>query len=111
MVNSLGLDKESAFAAINKGKCGIKRIELFDVEAYSAQIAGEIVGFDPTTVMDAKETKKADRFIQLGLKAAAEAIEDAKLPEDVDRESFGVASASGIGGLPNIEKNSIVQRP
>ncbi len=108
MVNSLGLDKESAFAAINKGKCGIKRIELFDVEAYSAQIAGEIVGFDPTTVMDAKETKKADRFIQLGLKAAAEAIEDAKLPEDVDRESFGVASASGIGGLPNIEKNSIV---
>jgi 3-oxoacyl-[acyl-carrier-protein] synthase II len=108
MVNSLGLDKESAFAAINEGKCGIKRIELFDVEAYSAQIAGEIVGFDPTTVMDAKETKKADRFIQLGLKAAAEAMEDAKLPEDVDRESFGVASASGIGGLPNIEKNSIV---
>ena len=108
MINSLGQDKESAFSAIIEGKCGIKTIDLFDIEKFSAQIAGEIIGFDPSSVMDAKETKKADRFIQLGLKAAAEAIEDAKLPADVDKESFGVASASGIGGLPNIEKNSVV---
>jgi len=108
MINSLGLEKESAFSAILEGKCGIKVIESFDIEKQSAKIAGEIMDFDPLTVMDAKETKKADRFIQLGLKAAAEAIEDAKLPEDVDRDRFGVASASGIGGLPNIEKNSVV---
>jgi 3-oxoacyl-[acyl-carrier-protein] synthase II len=108
MINSLGLDKESAFSAIVDGKCGIKKIELFDIEKFSAQIAGEITNFDVNSVMDAKEAKKADRFIQLGLKAAAEAMEDAKLPEGFDRESFGVASASGIGGLPNIEKNSVV---
>ena len=108
MINSLGQDKESAFSAIIEGKCGIKTIELFDIEKFSAQIAGEIVGFDPALVMDAKETKKADRFIQLGLKAAAEAMDDAKFSEDLDKESFGVASASGIGGLPNIEKNSVV---
>ena len=108
MINSLGLEKEGAFSAILEGKCGIKVIESFDIEKQSAKIAGEIMNFDPLTVMDAKETKKADRFIQLGLKAAADAIEDAKLPEDVDRERFGVVSASGIGGLPNIEKNSVV---
>jgi len=108
MINSLGLEKESAFSAIIEGKCGIKVIESFDIEKQSAKIAGEIMNFDPLTVMDAKETKKADRFIQLGLKAAAEAMEDAKLPENVDRERFGVVSASGIGGLPNIEKNSVV---
>ncbi len=108
MINSLGLDKESAFSAIIEGKCGIKVIESFDIEKHSAKIAGEITDFDVLSVMDAKEAKKADRFIQLGLKAAAEAIEDAKLPEDVDRERFGVVSASGIGGLPNIEKNSVV---
>ncbi len=90
------------------GKCGIKTIELFDTEKHSVSIAGEITDFDPSSVLDAKEAKKADRFIQLGLKAAAEAMEDAKLPEDVDMERFGVASASGIGGLPNIEKNSVV---
>jgi len=108
MINSLGLDKESAFSAIIEGECGIKVIESFDIEKQSAKIAGEIMDFDVLSVMDAKEAKKADRFIQLGLKAAAEAMEDAKLPENVDRERFGVVSASGIGGLPNIEKNSVV---
>lgn len=108
MINALGLDKESAFSAIVEGKCGIRNIESFDTEAHSVNIAAEIPDFDPLTVLDAKEAKKADRFIQLGLKAAMEAMEDAKLPEDVDMERFGVASASGIGGLPNIEKNSVV---
>ncbi len=108
MVNSLGLDKESAFSAIVDGKCGIKEITSFDTEKHSVKIAGEITDFDPTSVMDAKEVKKADRFIQLGLKAAQEAMADAALPEDVDHERFGVASASGIGGLINIEKNSVI---
>jgi len=108
MINSLGLDKESAFTAIINGKCGIKHITSFDTENQSVKIAGEIIDFDPLTVLDAKEVKKADRFIQLGLKAAKEAIEDAKFTESVDKERFGVVSASGIGGLPNIEKNSVV---
>jgi 3-oxoacyl-[acyl-carrier-protein] synthase II len=108
MINSLGLDKESSFSAIIEGKCGIKTIESFDTEGQSVTIAGEIMDFDPLTVLDGKEVKKADRFIQLGLKAAQEAIEDANIPEDVNYDRFGVASASGIGGLPNIEKNSVV---
>ncbi len=108
MINSLGLDKESAFAAIIDGKCGIRTIESFDTEGQSVTIAGEIPDFDVSTVLDGKEAKKADRFIQLGLKAADEAMKDANFPDDVDMETFGIASASGIGGLPNIEKNSVV---
>ena len=108
MINALGLDKESAFSAIIDGKCGIRTIESFDTEGQSVTIAGEIPDFDVSEVLDRKEAKKADRFIQLGLKAADEAIKDANLPEDVDMERFGIASASGIGGLPNIEKNSVV---
>ena len=108
MINSLGLDKESAFTGIIEGKCGIRTIESFDTEGQSVTIAGEIADFDVSEVLDAKEAKKADRFIQLGLKAAKEAVADANLPDDVDMERFGIASASGIGGLPNIEKNSLV---
>ncbi|NOZ90913.1 MAG: beta-ketoacyl-ACP synthase II [Epsilonproteobacteria bacterium] len=109
MINSVGQDKETAFSAILDGKCGIKKIELFDVEKFSVKIAGEIVGFDPSEVMDAKEVKKADRFIQLGLKAAKEAMIDANFKEDeLDKNNFGISSASGIGGLPNIEKNSVI---
>jgi 3-oxoacyl-[acyl-carrier-protein] synthase II len=108
MINSVGQDKETSFSAILDGKCGIKEIKLFDIEKFSVKIAGEITDFDPNEVMDAKEVKKADRFIQLGIKAANEAMEDANFGDDIDKERFGISSASGIGGLPNIEKNSII---
>ena len=108
MINSVGQDKESAFSAIVEGQCGIKKIELFDAENYSVKIAGEIVDFDPSEVMDAKEVKKADRFIQLGMKAANEAMLDASFSGEIDMTRFGIVSASGIGGLPNIEKNSVI---
>jgi 3-oxoacyl-[acyl-carrier-protein] synthase II len=106
MINSVGNDKETSFRAICNGECGIDIITHFDPEAYSVKIAGEVKDFDPTTVMPPKEVKKADRFIQLGLKAAQEAMEDANLGEDIDMERFGISAGSGIGGLPSIEKNS-----
>ena len=107
MINSLGLDKESSFKAIVEGQCGIKSISSFDTTEHSVTIAGEITDFDPNTIMNPKEVKKADRFIQLGLAAAKEAMADAKF-EDFESESFGVSSASGIGGLVVIEKNSVI---
>ena len=108
MINAVGNDKETAFKAICDGECGIDNITLFDAENYSVKIAGEVKDFDPSTVMSPKEVKKADRFIHLGLKAAQEAMEDAALPEDTDMERFGISAGSGIGGLPSIEKNSII---
>jgi 3-oxoacyl-[acyl-carrier-protein] synthase II len=108
MINSVGHDKESAFKAICEGECGIDTITLFDPEAFSVKIAGEVKDFDPATVMPPKEVKKADRFIHLGLKAAKEAMEDAALPEDTDMDRFGISAGSGIGGLPSIEKNSVI---
>jgi len=108
MINAVGHDKESAFKAICDGVCGIDTITLFDASNQSAQIAAEVKDFDPSTVMDAKEVKKADRFIHLGLKAAQEAMADAAFNGDIDMERFGIAAASGIGGLPSIEKNSII---
>lgn len=108
MINSVGNDKESSFKAICEGECGIDTITIFDPEAYSVRIAGEVKNFDPETVMAPKEVKKADRFIHLGLKAAQEAMEDANFTEEVDMDRFGVSAGSGIGGLPTIEKNSII---
>ncbi len=108
MINSLGHNREESFKAIVDGETGIDRITLFDPEKFSVQIAGEVKDFDPSKIMDPKEVKKADRFIQLGIKAAQEAMADANIDDSIDRERFGVSSASGIGGLPVIEKNSIV---
>ena len=108
MINSVGNDKETSFKAICAGECGIDTITIFDPTEYSARIAGEVKNFDPTTVMAPKEVKKADRFIHLGLKAAQEAMADANFGEDVDMERFGISAGSGIGGLPSIERNSII---
>lgn len=105
MINALGLDKDSAFKAICEGKSGVDRITQFDVTDFPVQIAAEVKNFDPLSVIDAKEVKKLDRFIQLGIKAAKDAMEDAKF-DSYDSDNFGVVSAAGIGGLPNIEKNS-----
>lgn len=106
MITSLGLDKQSSFENICNGKTGVDKISLFDASEFPVQIAAEVKGFDPSSIIeDGKEIKKMDRFIQLGLKAAGEAIEDAKF-SDFDSDEFGVSSASGIGGLPNIEINA-----
>lgn len=108
MINALGAEKESSFKNICEGKSGVERITLFDVSDFPVQIAAEVKNFDPLEVVDAKEVKKLDRFIQLGIKAAREAMSDAKFDENLAKDEFGVVSAAGIGGLPNIEKNSIV---
>ena len=106
MITSLGLDKQSSFENICNGKTGVDKISLFDASEFPVQIAAEVKGFDPSSIIeDGKEIKKMDRFIQLGLKAAGEAIEDAKF-SGFDSDEFGVSSASGIGGLPNIEINA-----
>ncbi|MBR2164112.1 MAG: beta-ketoacyl-ACP synthase II [Campylobacter sp.] len=105
MINALGLDKDISFKNICDGKTGVKKITLFDATDFPVQIAAQIDDFDPATVMEAKEIKKADRFIHLGLKAANDAMIDANFGE-FDPNEFGVSSAAGIGGLPNIEKNS-----
>lgn len=108
MLNSLGLNRRDSFDAIVRGECGIRRITLFNTDDHSVQIAGEVLDFDPTIAMEAREVKKADRFIQLGLVAAKEALEDSGLVglSDYELERFGVSSASGIGGLIAIQKYS-----
>ena len=106
MITSLGLDKQSSFENICNGKTGVDKISLFDASEFPVQIAAEVKGFDPSSIIeDGKEIKKMDRFIQLGLKAAGEAMDDAKF-SSFDSDEFGVSSASGIGGLPNIEINA-----
>jgi len=113
MISSLGSNVTDSFKAIVEGQTGIDKITLFDASEFTAQIAGEVKNFDPTAIMGRKEAKKADRFIQLGIHAAQEAMQDAdivtdnKVSDEIS-ESFGIVAASGIGGMTNIEKNSVV---
>ncbi len=105
-ISPVGNDVDSTWANIKAGVSGIGEITYFDTTAYSTKIAGEVKDFDPTQYIDKKETKKMDRFIQLGIAAGMQALDDSGLEiTDANAKRVGVAIGSGIGGLPLIEEN------
>ena len=106
MVSPLGLDVASSWSGILAGKSGAATIETFDVSDYSVQFAATVKGFDPTVCMDAKEARRVDVFVQYGMAAACQAMEDAGLTDipEAEGDRYGVAIGSGIGGILTIEK-------
>jgi 3-oxoacyl-[acyl-carrier-protein] synthase II len=110
MVTPLGSGVDHNWSEITAGKSGISKIENFDVSDISCRIAGQVPGADQPGGLDLddwidpREQRKQDRFIQLGLAAACQAVEDSGWKPD-DREAqnrTGVMIGSGIGGLESI---------
>src|SRR6266498_6066389 len=84
------------------GRGGIARIARFDPSPYESQMAGEVKDFDPTKYMDRKDARHTDRFAQLAVAAASQAMTDASLDVTKDPERIGVAIATGVGGLETL---------
>jgi 3-oxoacyl-[acyl-carrier-protein] synthase II len=116
MVSPLGADVETSWRNILASKSGAGRITHFDPEAYACKIACEVkpagheYGFDANRRVDHKIQRQVDPFIVFGIDAAGQALEDAGLVDASEEERYrtGVSIGSGIGGLPGIEKESIV---
>ena len=72
-ITPLGLDAPSTWKAAVAGESGIDFIHAFDASEYPVRIAGEVKGFDSTTVAPAKEARRMDRNVLLALGAAQEA--------------------------------------
>ena len=87
------------------GKSGIARITQFDASPLASQIAGEVKDFDVTQFVPAKDARRMDRFIHLGMAAGIEAFKDSGIEvTEANADRIGVCVSSGIGGLPNIEQ-------
>ncbi len=96
----VGLDVPSTWDALVHGRSGIATVASFDVSDLDVKIAGEVKGFEPTDYLDRKESRRMDRFLQLGLVAAQEAVRDAELRIAADEaERVAVLMGSGIGGI------------
>ncbi len=103
----VGNNTSTSWANIKQGVSGIAPISQFDCSDFAVRFGGSIKDFDTGDAIPRKDRKKMDIFIQYGVVAAHEAIQDAGLAEydALDKERVGVAIGSGIGGLSNIESS------
>ncbi|HLB43431.1 MAG TPA: beta-ketoacyl-ACP synthase II [Gammaproteobacteria bacterium] len=105
MVTSLGHTVEATWQAIVAGKSGVALIDHFDAADLSCRICSRVKQFDASTYMAEKEARKRDYFIQYGIAAAMQAVQDAGIQvTEENAYRIGLAIGSGIGGLPLIEK-------
>ena len=109
-INPLGNSVESSWQALVNSKSGIKTIDTFNTEGYPCKIAATVDdSFIDENIVSARDLRKIDRFIALGLIAADEAIKDSGFVSDENSSlSSGVMVGSGIGGLDTIYKNSSI---
>ena len=116
LVTPLGGDTETSWKNILASKSGAGQITKFDASDQKCTIACEVkpadheYGFDPAKRVDHKVQRQVDPFIVYGIDAAGQAFEDAGLTDmsDEDKLRTGCSIGSGIGGLPGIEKESLV---
>jgi len=106
-ITPVGNDVPTTWDALLAGSNGAGPITHFDATPdFATRIACEVKGFDPLSVLDAKEARRYDRFSQFALAAAAESMRSAGLegPGTVPPERFGVIFGSGIGGIGTFEE-------
>ena len=102
MVTALGNDVASTWDGLVAGRPGVRTIENFDPSRLASRVAAETRDFDASGLLDRKELRRTDRYIQFGLVAAREALDAAGLPERFEgelAERTGVILGTGLGGV------------
>ena len=108
MLSPVGSNVTSSWNKIIEGYSGVKVIDKFDTSDFETKFAAT-VDINPEDYLDKKETRRTDPFIQFGLIASKECLDDSKIDLDnIDLNRFGVSIGSGIGGLGTIEDNKTI---
>jgi len=107
VVSPLGIGADENWKNVLAGKNGINKITQFDATGFPSTIAGEVKNFDISKYLPDKEARRMDRFIQLGMVAGIEAMQDAGIEvTEANADRIGVHIGSGIGGVHTIEANT-----
>jgi len=105
LLSPVGNNVPDSWANILEGKSGVKTITNFDTENYETKFAATVEE-NIENLLDKKEIRRTDPFIQYGLIASQECLEDSEIDLDqIDKNKFGVSIGSGIGGLGTIEES------
>lgn len=107
-VTPVGNDVERFWESLKAGKSGAAVPTAINPDEHKTKVVAEVKDFNPEDYMEAKEAKRADRFMQFAYASAVQAFEDSGLDfEKEDRTKVGVIVGSGAGGFITIEKNHI----
>lgn len=110
-ITPVGKDVGTYWDALVNGRSGAGPITAFDASAFDCRIAAEVKGFEPASgFKNPKDARRADRYTQLAVAAAKQAVADAGLadPAGLDLDRIGVMIGSGIGGLITLENQHSV---
>lgn len=103
-VSPIGNNVAAFWDSMRHDKGGIAPITKFDHSGSSVSVAGEVKDFDPSPVLDRRETQRMDFFSQYAVVASVEAVKDSGYQIEDNAHRVGVLVSSGIGGLIEIEK-------
>lgn len=105
VISPIGKTVEEFWKNTKAGKSGVRRVERFDPERFTSQIAAQVENFVPEDYMDKKEARRSDLIQQYAMAAAEMAVKDSGLDlEKQDKSKVGVVTGSGIGGIDTFEK-------
>ena len=109
ILSPVGNNINDSWLNITSGISGVSTIDYFDTKDFDTHFAASLSNYVPTEYLDKKEIRRTDKFIQYGLIAAQQCIEDAGINFSItDPNKAGVAIGSGIGGLGTIEDNKLI---
>tara|TARA_A100001388_G_scaffold143949_1_gene106864 strand:- start:13946 stop:15169 length:1224 start_codon:yes stop_codon:yes gene_type:complete len=104
LISPLGNSVDESWSNCIKGISGISK-NTVDLEGIPVKVGGRVKDFDPTQFIDSKDVRRLDTFVQYGVSAGIQAIEDAGIGNNINKDRIGLNIGSGIGGLDSIEKN------
>ncbi len=106
-ISPLGNDVNTTWTNILAGVSGGGRISAYDPTPYKNQVAAEVKGFDAKALFGHRDARHMDRFTQMAVAAAQEAVKHANLTiNDDNRKRIGAVIGSGIGGSNTIFDNA-----
>ena len=107
-ITPIGNDINSFTSSLQNGVSGANLISLFDPALFKTRFACEVKDFNPEMHIDRKEVRRLDRFAQIAICCAAEAVKNSGLDfegdSSLDHDRIGVIWGSGIGGLSSLEE-------
>ncbi len=103
-ITPIGNTVDQYLLGLKSGLNGVAPITLFDASQHACRFAAEVKNFDPTGILEPKESKRWDRYSKFGVVAAKEALKDSGLEiNDSNSSRIGVIIGSGVGGLLTME--------